>query len=248
MRIVRSVMLCALLAGSMLFLTAGASGAASSPASGPPGTVITVTVPSCPSPGTPRANLVDVVVLDSQSGVVGSGTVSVTVPFDVPTGHTLTVFSGCDNLDNPQTTFLVTAGNSATVATPGGTVTISAPADDVVTDVASTGVPAGAPSGVSFPYGLVGFSVHGAGTGFTIQVVLTFPAPVSEYWKYQGGAWSKFAGATFAGNTAALTLTDGGAGDADGIANGTIVDPGAAGVPVSPGAPTALLLSPSLTG
>ena len=254
MRILRSVLLCAIVAGSALFLTAAPIGASSTPASGPGGTVIHVTVPSCPS-GIPMATLVDVVVLDTQSGVSGSGMVSVTVPLDAFVGHTLVVYSGCNNIDNPQTSFLVTAGNSGTVTTPGGTVTIDTPADTVVSDIASSAIPAGAPAGVSFPYGLVGFSVAAPGTGWTIQVVVTFPAPVNQYWKYQGGAWSLFPGATFSGNTAIVTLTDGGAGDADGAANGVVVDPGAGGVtaaaaltPMAAAVPTALVATPSLTG
>lgn len=48
-----------------------------------------------------------------------------------------------------------------------------------------------------------------------------------EYWKKNGaGHWAKYAGAQINGNRVTLTLTDGGAGDADGIENGEIVDPG----------------------
>jgi hypothetical protein len=50
---------------------------------------------------------------------------------------------------------------------------------------------------------------------------------VDAYFKYHNNTWSQFAGASFAGSQVTLTLVDGGAGDADGIANGVIVDPGA---------------------
>jgi hypothetical protein len=86
------------------------------------------------------------------------------------------------------------------------------------------------PAGVDFRYGRVSFTVSGLTNGQTVHVTITYPGPVDAYWKYQDATWTLFEGATFSGNSVTLTLTDGGAGDADGVANGTVVDPGAAAV------------------
>lgn len=62
---------------------------------------------------------------------------------------------------------------------------------------------------------------------------ITYPGPLSalhRYWKYgptsgQAAHWYVFP-ATIAGNTITFTITDGGLGDDDLIANGAIVDAG----------------------
>jgi len=86
-----------------------------------------------------------------------------------------------------------------------------------------------------------------------VTVTLTYPGAVEAYWKYQSGVWSQFAGAQVSGNTVVLTLVDGGAGDSDGVANGTIVDPGGPSVTASSGggsgdAPAPVVLEPTFTG
>ncbi|CAN5354762.1 hypothetical protein BH11PSE11_BH11PSE11_22410 [soil metagenome] len=106
--------------------------------------------------------------------------------------------------------------------------------------------PAGSsPAGVQFPLGLFDFTTGGCTPGGTITLTVTYPqalAPGSEYWKYgptppgnncSGAAcatphWYVMP-ATIAGNTAVFTITDGGLGDDDLTANGSIVDQGGPG-------------------
>jgi hypothetical protein len=98
---------------------------------------------------------------------------------------------------------------------------------------------AGAPATRSFPHGVLDFVLH-ACDATPVTVTITYPpgTPLqgAQYWKRQGGTWGPFAAALGA-NTAVLTLTDGGAGDDDGVAvpNGRIVDPGGVSVLAAPG-------------
>jgi hypothetical protein len=90
------------------------------------------------------------------------------------------------------------------------------------------------PTGVTFPHGLVSFTVNNVAPGGTITVEITFPAPIpagSKYYKVNAGGFFEFAGAVISGSTVTLTLTDGGSGDLDAIP-GTITDPGGLAVPV----------------
>jgi len=61
----------------------------------------------------------------------------------------------------------------------------------------------------------------------------------TQYWKCINSQWvdvTSLLGDDDGDNVLTLTLTDGGLGDADGVANGTIADPGGPGVP-APAAP-----------
>ena len=85
----------------------------------------------------------------------------------------------------------------------------------------------------SMPFGLINFRIAVAKPGDPAVVKLYFPqaAPASSKWyKYDpiAGRWYDFSAyAKFAADrfSVTLTLTDGGPGDADGVANGVIVDP-----------------------
>jgi uncharacterized repeat protein (TIGR01451 family) len=110
----------------------------------------------------------------------------------------------------------------------------------------SAPIPPTWPPGIAFPEGLFDFTTSGCTTGSTITITLTYPQSIdgAAYWKYGPTAanptphWYTFP-ATISGNTATLTLVDGGAGDDDLVANGAIADPGGPGVsaPVGPVAP-----------
>jgi hypothetical protein len=128
----------------------------------------------------------------------------------------------------------MTSNCSIGVAVPGGTATLTASAGACFTPTSSA-VPASPtpPAGLSFPYGMIGFTISGLTPGGSTTVTVTLPGPVSQYWKLQNNAWHQLVGATFSGNQVTFTLVDGGPDDADGNAtNGTIVDPGA---PATPG-------------
>ena len=99
-----------------------------------------------------------------------------------------------------------------------------------------------------FPHGLFSFEVVDItpGSSATIVIILPSAAPVgTQYWKCIDGVWvdcTSNLGSNDGDNVLTLTLTDGGPCDADGVANGIIVDPsgpaevtaGAAGPGASP--------------
>lgn len=87
----------------------------------------------------------------------------------------------------------------------------------------------GKPTDQHFPDGLVSFRLNGLEPGASATVNLTFPTAFSagaKYYKIDENGFYEFPGAVIDGNTVQLTLTDGGAGDSDGTANGVITDPG----------------------
>jgi len=91
----------------------------------------------------------------------------------------------------------------------------------------------GMPDGITFPHGLFSFNVAGISPGATVTVDLALPVEIStgiQYWKWheiQGWVdMTPFLEDDDGDNKLTLVLTDGGLGDADGKANGTIVDPG----------------------
>jgi hypothetical protein len=150
----------------------------------------------------------------------------------------------------PTTIPAATGGGALTLETDAGTL-----ANVTAVDPATLGPP---PAGVTFPRGLVSFQITGLpdGATATIRLVLPVGTSVARYFKFNGSAWSDATSlATFAGNVVTLFLTDGGAGDEDGLANGVIVDPGgpsvAAAVVVAgaaTAAPDAIVLVPRFTG
>jgi len=90
-----------------------------------------------------------------------------------------------------------------------------------------------APPSGSFPQGLVSMKLQVPNLGDTITVSITFPSPVdaaSVYNKYgptSNPQWYTFPFGSNDGDAViTLTLTDGGAGDHDLVANGVIDDPG----------------------
>jgi hypothetical protein len=151
-------------------------------------------------------------------------------------------------------TFSITINSncSSTIPVPGGNATVTSSAG-TCSDVTSSAVPTSPapPSGLSFPYGMIGFTINGLPAGGSTTVTVTLPGPVTQYWKLQNNAWHQLTGATFSGNQVTFTITDGGPEDADGNAtNGTIVDPGAPAVTGALGspAPAAIIGTPRLTG
>lgn len=101
---------------------------------------------------------------------------------------------------------------------------------------------AGAPplAGRSFPFGLVGFVLENVGPHGTVTLRIRYPAPVpagAEYWKYDTMGtlgWHRIPMVQVSPDTIEITLTDGGQGDADGQADGTITDPGGLAVLAAP--------------
>ncbi|MBI1291743.1 hypothetical protein GC173_10940 [bacterium] len=96
-----------------------------------------------------------------------------------------------------------------------------------LTGVASAASPGSEPVGVTLPNGIVSFNVTGLTNGQSVVVTLTFPndATINKAYKVNGTTYTEIAGATVNATSISYTVTDGGALDADGTANGTIVDP-----------------------
>jgi Right handed beta helix region len=99
---------------------------------------------------------------------------------------------------------------------------------------------AGKPAGVTFPFHLYSWTVTGLAIGQTITVTMAFPSPVASsarYWKVIDDVWTDVTpllGSDDGDNVLTLTITDGGPGDADGLQNGEITDPGGIAIPIGP--------------
>ena len=84
---------------------------------------------------------------------------------------------------------------------------------------------AGKPAAETFPYGFSSFQVTGLTSGQTIHVTQTYPQVLpadTKYWKIENGVWTDATSliTSISGHTLTLAITDGGFGDADGLANG----------------------------
>ena len=130
----------------------------------------------------------------------------------------------------------------ARMATATGTGTaFLVPNIGVIEDLVALPAPADTPSGVIFPHGMFSFKVTGLTPGQTSTITIELPSalPVgTRWWKHHNGVWYSLPNETDNGdNTMTITMMDGGLGDADGLADGVITDPGGPGVPLQP--PTA---------
>lgn len=114
-------------------------------------------------------------------------------------------------------------------------VTVAAPAGVTLADVSTMDAAAAAaapPAGVTLPSGLVAFVLDGVASGSTHTVSLFMGSTegVNGYAKYDVGTdtWALLPDARvdIQSDHVDITLTDGGVGDDDGIANGQIRDPG----------------------
>jgi len=98
---------------------------------------------------------------------------------------------------------------------------------------------------LEFPYGFFRCKICGLENVTTVNVTITLPEPVpvsTQYWKYspdgngsttgQPGWYQVPLGSNDGDNVITITLQDGGIGDADGVTNGEIVDPGGPGIPI----------------
>jgi len=129
---------------------------------------------------------------------------------------------------------LLTAGAMST-ASGGekGPVTFSTSAGNLtgLTASAASSLPCSF-SMVKFPFGVFSFTINNITPGGTAVVSLGLPDSIADnamYYKCQTGRpidCTSLLGHNNGDNTLTLTLTDGGLGDADGVLDGVIVDPG----------------------
>jgi len=104
---------------------------------------------------------------------------------------------------------------------------------------------------VTFPYGMLSYDIQEIPVGSTVKIVFTFSSPMptnTQYWKYDDvNGWQDITSLLShndGDNILELNITDGGLGDADGIANGIITDPGGPAIPATP-APTPTPAAPT---
>ncbi|MGA2159141.1 MAG: SBBP repeat-containing protein [Dehalococcoidia bacterium] len=124
------------------------------------------------------------------------------------------------------------AGQStASVGTSLGTVNFATNAGYIsgLTNLPPSSMPCSS-GGYIFPFGMFSYSISNLAPGATAMVTITTPVAVpmgSKVFKCQNGNLVDFTQYVQQpdANTFILTLKDGGPGDADGVANGTIVDP-----------------------
>jgi hypothetical protein len=93
------------------------------------------------------------------------------------------------------------------------------------------------PAGFILPYGMFSFSISNLAPGQAVNIILRFPNPIplgSKYYKCINGSVIDCTPLVTRVNeyTLVLTLKDGGPGDADGTANGVILDPGGPAFPL----------------
>ncbi len=176
--------------------------------------------------------------LDSTTGVI-SGTP--TAP-QTTADFTITA-TGATSGTATATVSITILATQATGTTPGGPVTATITGGTCLgyqNGSAQFTVPAGAPAGETFPYGVFGFTALNCGAGGTVTITLTYPAALptgTKYWKNINGTWVDWTSkVTITGNTVVLTITDGGAGDTNPTA-GAISDPSG---PAFAGGPTSI--------
>ncbi len=97
-----------------------------------------------------------------------------------------------------------------------------------MSDMVATMSAVAKPAGYDFRYGILSYRVEGVVPGATIRVKITYPDTIpagTKAYKVDSSGYHEYSRVSFSGNTMTVTLTDGGAGDSDGVANGVIVDP-----------------------
>jgi hypothetical protein len=130
---------------------------------------------------------------------------------------------------------------SVSTGTGTGTATFSVSSGSIESLSATAGTACGVLNGFTFPHGYFSFTINMVPVGSTVTVTITMPAnipPDTQYWKCINGVWVNVTsqiGDNDGDNVLTLTITDGGTGDADGMANGSIVDPGGPAFPVKMG-------------
>lgn len=131
----------------------------------------------------------------------------------------------------PATNPVITLAWFGTVQSQGtepGQVTISVPTGATLTQLSSTPATS-TPDGQKALVGNLAYRVSGIATGSTQDITLTLPTGSRPTGVFKvagdGSVVDATDHSTISGNTIVMHLTDGGFGDADGVANGVIVDP-----------------------
>jgi parallel beta-helix repeat protein len=130
-----------------------------------------------------------------------------------------------------EQTTTATATGTASFSTDGGAITDLEAVDERT-------LPTEGKPDLEFSQGFFSFNMTGLSNGQTVNITITLPQAVpvgTQYWKCQNDNWYQIPISGDDGDDViTIALTDGGIGDADGEANGVIVDPGGPGVPPAP--------------
>jgi large repetitive protein len=158
----------------------------------------------------------------------GNQTFEVHPPENTPLVSTTLSITGV----NEDETRVIAYPNYARVTSAGtsaGTVELSSPPATTLSAVSDEPIVKGSlPEGAVALVGSVSYTVSGLTPGGSVNVTMQLPPgsePTNVFKLINGSYVDVTSLATISGNTITLHLTDGGLGDADGIANGVIVDP-----------------------
>jgi photosystem II stability/assembly factor-like uncharacterized protein len=215
--------------------------------------VITATFASRPPPDTTAFTVTGSANIPIQGAVAFNGdTATFTPSGDLSNAETYTASVATAAMGSAQWSFTTMGGSKASpeAATGTGKIAIDTSSNPGTTienvialaDTDSSLNQANKPIGYRFADGLVSYNVADVSTGATINVSLTFPSGIpkgSKVYKVNKEGFYEFREATINGSTVTLSLTDGGAGDDDGVVDGKISDPvgiaAPTGTPVTPG-------------
>jgi hypothetical protein len=167
------------------------------------------------TPTTAGAYSFTIQATDSTTGTHGTGTRAFS-------GAVL----GSTSRDNIQTSNAAVTANLAVAGCSG------------VTSAVFVAAPNGAPANTAFPYGLLDFTLNGC-SGSAVTVTVTYSQPIPSgalFYKAVNGVYSQYNylnATTIGSNSVKFTLVDGGSGDDDGAANGSIHDPSGLGFAAS---------------
>ena len=161
-----------------------------------------------------------------------------------PLGDTVILWNATDNSENSATdiqtiTIIPIISKDIPSSTGSGSITVLTDKGILsnATSIDESTLPIIGKPSVSFPHGFIALNVTGLDNGDTIIISITLPTNVpadSQYWKVINDVWTNatsILGSNDGDDTITLTLTDGGAYDADGQTDGTITDPGGIGSP-----------------
>ncbi|MEI6153833.1 MAG: CFI-box-CTERM domain-containing protein, partial [Deltaproteobacteria bacterium] len=204
--------------------------------------VITATFATAPSAATTTFTVTGSGNTPVQGTVAFNGKIVTFTPSNnLSNGETYTASIKTAALGNAQWSFTTIATNKASPSTPTGTgkITIDTTATPIsnvnaLLDTDPSLNQTNKPTGYMFKDGVVSYNLSGVPIGGTVLVSLTFPSGIpagSRIYKVSDSSgFYQFTNVTINGNTATLTLTDGGAGDNDGVADGNISDPVGVGI------------------
>jgi uncharacterized repeat protein (TIGR01451 family) len=219
--------------------TSGAAFACTTPAMGAVGTVACSAV-TLAAGASATFNLV-AQALPSSAGTTITNTVSVSAASTDPTPANNSASTAATSASRSVTASSPTGGGSITATFTGGGATCSfSTAQFIPVTGHSRSPPAGsAPADVIFPYGLFDFTTTGCTPGSTLAFTIVYPTALARetvYYKYgptpaQAAPGWYVLPSTVSGSTVTFSITDGGLGDDDLTANGTVVDQGGPGLP-----------------